>query len=160
ARTTNPVPSPAEVRGCARPKKMSNGSCGAWLTCSVCTVTTDGEILATAFVIAFCRVAEIWLDVDGTIRPDADCCAFDESGGCEHPTTAARRNKRINRDLIRRSLPVRDRAPADTPRHRGTARAPRRAAMRPRWCQRSAAVPRRRVGGAPWPRRASFRREI
>ncbi len=56
--TTKPVPSPADVRGCCRPKKKSNGSCGAWLTCSVCTVTTDGEILATAFVMAFCLDAE------------------------------------------------------------------------------------------------------
>ena len=56
ARTTNPVPSPADVRGCARPKKTSNGSCGAWFTASVCTVTTDGETFATAAVMAFFRL--------------------------------------------------------------------------------------------------------
>src|SRR5215467_7281537 len=88
-RTTNPVPRPACVRGCARPKNISNGSCGDWSTTSVCTVTTAGETLATAAVIAFCRLCDT-RSVDETTTPDA-CCADDRSGVREQPMAAAAR---------------------------------------------------------------------
>src|SRR5512143_2477479 len=87
-RTTNPVPNPACVRGCARPKNKSNGSCGDWSTTSVCTVTTDGATFATAAVIAFCRLCDTWLLLDAT-GPDA--CALDGSGSREQPIATARR---------------------------------------------------------------------
>src|SRR5215831_5392984 len=96
-------------------------------------------------------------------RPAADppaLCAFELPDGCEQLATTAVNSSGSTGDFIRRSLPARDRGPADTSRHRGIARAPRTAATCPRSCLRSAGVPCHQRGGGPNRRRASSRQEI
>ena len=77
---------------------MSNGSCGAWSTASVCTVTTDGATFATASVIALLpALRDLVVGADATTPDD---CAADRSGAREQPiatrtaTNAARRRRR------------------------------------------------------------------
>src|SRR6185312_12908689 len=95
-RTMKPVPSPACVCVCGRPppKSQSNGStCSCCCCCtSVCTVTTEGETLETADVMAFLRLCETWSEAGGTATPDD--CADDCWGAREQPIAQAINNKR------------------------------------------------------------------
>src|SRR6266480_6444225 len=117
-RTMNPEPRPAAERWPERPpKNCSKTSAGTRSTTSVCTVTTDGATLATAWVIAVCR------DVFTSLVVVSSRDDWAEDGVLDAPWHAARVNAlnvRARRILMwRRATSDAERGRSGICRHRG-----------------------------------------